>query len=90
MQPPLGFVKLIVAPEGDDRILGIRVVGREADALVSTASIMIDRELPYTYLIDSILPHPSLMECLKGAANIVAGNALAYEQGEEFSYSDLL
>ncbi len=90
MQPPLGFVKLIVAPEGDDRILGIRVVGREADALVSTASIMIDRKLPYTYLIDSILPHPSLMECLKGAANIVAGNALAYEQGEEFSYSDLL
>jgi dihydrolipoamide dehydrogenase len=90
MQPPLGFVKLIVAPEGDDRILGVRVVGREADALATTASIMIERHLPYTYLIDSILPHPSLMECLKGAAHIVAGNALAYEQGEEFSYSHLL
>lgn len=90
MQPPAGFLKLVVGPEGDDRILGVRVIGREADALVTAVSILIERQLPYTYLLDSILPHPSLMECLQGAAHIVAGDALAYEQGEEFSYDDLL
>lgn len=88
--PPLGFVKLIVGPDGDDRILGIRVVGRDADSLVSAASIMIERALPYTYILDSILPHPSLMECLQGAAHIIAGDALGYEEGEEFLYSYLV
>ncbi len=88
--PPLGFVKLIVGPAGNDRILGIRAIGRDADGLVSAASIMIEQGLPYTYLMDSIMPHPSIMECLQGAAHIVAGDALSYEEGEEFLYSDLL
>ena len=83
---PIGFVKLIVGAEGDDRILGIRAIGRDADALVAAASIMIERALPYTYILDSIMPHPSLMECLQGAAHIVAGDALSYEEGEEFLY----
>ena len=84
--PPIGFVKLIVGPEGDDRILGIRAIGRDADALVAAASIMIERALPYTYILDAMMPHPSLMECLQGAAHIVAGDALSYEEGEEFLY----
>ena len=40
MFPPIGFVKLIVGPDGDDRILGIRAIGRDADAIVGAASIM--------------------------------------------------
>lgn len=88
--PPFGFVKLIVGPDGDDRILGVRAIGRDADALVTTASILIERALPYTYLLDSLMPHPSLMECLQGAAHIVAGDALSYEEGEEFFYTYLI
>lgn len=87
--PPIGFVKLIVGPEGDDRILGVRAIGRDADALVSTASVLIDQALPYTYLVDSIMPHPSLLECLQGAAHIISGDALSYEQGEEFFFDYL-
>ena len=87
---PVGFVKLIVGPEGDDSILGVRAIGRDADALVAAASTMIDQALPYTYILDSILPHPSLMECLQGAAHIVAGNALSYEEGEEFHFANLV
>ncbi len=88
--PPLGFVKLIVGPGDDDRILGIRAIGRDADVLVASASIMIEQHLPYTYLLDAVMPHPSLMECLQGAAHIVAGDALSYEEGEEFVYSYLV
>ncbi|NNF66831.1 MAG: NAD(P)/FAD-dependent oxidoreductase [Gammaproteobacteria bacterium] len=89
MYPPLGFVKLIVGPPGDDRMLGVRVVGRDADTLVAATSIMIEQELPYTYLMESILPHPSLMECLQGAAHIIAGDALSYEEGEEYDFGSL-
>jgi dihydrolipoamide dehydrogenase len=90
--PPIGFVKLIVGPPGDDRILGVRAVGPSADAIVGAAAIMIERELPYTYILESIFPHPSLLECLKGTAHIIAGDALQYEEGEELTiaqaYSD--
>jgi len=88
MHPPLGFVKLIVGPKGDDRILGVRVIGRDADTLVAAASILIERQVSYDYLMHSIMPHPSLMECLQGAAHIIDGNALSYEQGEEYDYFD--
>ncbi len=84
MGSPFGFVKLIVGPDGDDRMLGIRAIGRDADSLISAASIMIEQQLPYTYLLNSIMPHPSLMECLQGAANIISGDALAFEEEEEF------
>ena len=89
LQPPVGFVKLIVAPLGDDRILGVRAVGPGADGIVGAASIIIERSLPYTYLLESIFPHPSLLESLKGAAEIVAHDALKYEDGEEISFEDL-
>ena len=85
IQPPIGFVKLIVGPPGDDRILGVRAVGPNADAIVGAAAIMIERGLPYNYILESIFPHPSLLECLKGSAHIIAGDALQYEEGEELT-----
>ena len=90
IQPPIGFVKLIVGPPGDDRILGVRAVGPNADAIVGAAAIMIERNLPYNYILESIFPHPSLLECLKGAAHIIAGDALQYEEGEELTIAQAL
>ena len=90
IQPPVGFVKLVVGPPGDDRILGVRAVGPNADSIVGAAAIMIERNLPYTYILESIFPHPSLLECLKGAAHIIAGDALKYEEGEELTISQAL
>ena len=90
IQPPIGFVKLIVGPSGDDRILGVRAVGPNADSIVGAAAIMIERGLPYTYILESIFPHPSLLECLKGAAHIIAGDLLQYDKGEELTISEAL
>jgi dihydrolipoamide dehydrogenase len=90
IQPPVGFVKLIVGPPGNDQILGVRAVGPNADAIVGAAAIMIERSLPYSYILQSIFPHPSLLECLKGAAHIIAGDALHYEEGEELTIAQAL
>ena len=90
MRPPIGFVKLIVGPEGDDRILGIRAIGGSSDTIIGAVSLMIERELPYTYLLESIFPHPSLLECLKGAAHIIAGDRLQYEEGEELTLAQAI
>ncbi|MEE2746749.1 MAG: NAD(P)/FAD-dependent oxidoreductase [Pseudomonadota bacterium] len=90
IRPPVGFVKLIVGPKGDDRILGVRAVGPGADTIVGAAAIMIERNLTYKYVLECIFPHPSLLECLKGAAHIIAGDALEYEEDELLTITQAL
>lgn len=68
-----GFVKLIVGPEGDDRILGVRACGPQADSLIGEVSLCIQNGLPYTYLMDAVHAHPSLSESLHNAARMLAG-----------------
>lgn len=73
MRSFMGFVKLIVGPEGDDRILGVRACGPQADTLIGEVSLCIQNNLPYTYLMDAIHAHPSLSESLHNAARMLAG-----------------
>ena len=68
-----GFVKLIVGPEGDDRILGVRACGPQADTLIGEVSLCIQYGLPYTHLMDAVHAHPSLSESLHNAARMLAG-----------------
>ncbi len=68
-----GFVKLIVGPEGDDRILGVRACGPQADSLIGEVSLCIQHNLPYTNLMDTMHAHPSLSESLHNAARMLAG-----------------
>jgi dihydrolipoamide dehydrogenase len=73
MQSREGFLKLIVGPQGDDRILGVRAVGAEADNVIGEVAVLIDKKVPYTYLLDCIHAHPSLAESLQNAARVIAG-----------------
>jgi dihydrolipoyl dehydrogenase len=68
-----GFVKLIVGPKGDDRILGVRAVGEQADNVIGTVAVLIDNHIPYTYLLDALQAHPSLGESLQNAARVLSG-----------------
>jgi dihydrolipoamide dehydrogenase len=72
MQSHEGFLKLIVGPNGDDRILGVRAIGTEADNVIGEAAVLIDKNVPYTYLLDCIHAHPSLAESLQNAARVIA------------------
>lgn len=68
-----GFLKLIVGPPEDDRILGVRAIGSQADTVIGEASVLIDNKVPYTYLLESTHAHPSLAESLQDAARVIAG-----------------
>lgn len=73
MQSHEGFLKLIVAPPGDDRILGVRAIGTQADNVIGEVAVLIDNKVPYTYLLDCMHAHPSLAESLQSAARVIAG-----------------
>ena len=71
-----GYVKLIVAPEEDDRILGVRAIGPMADSIIGEVSLLIEQDLPYTKLINMIHAHPSLSESLQSAAQLIEGSII--------------
>ncbi|HXV79224.1 MAG TPA: NAD(P)/FAD-dependent oxidoreductase [Candidatus Binatia bacterium] len=73
MQSHEGFLKLIVGPPGDDCILGVRAIGPEADNVIGEVAVLIDKKVPYNYLLDCIHAHPSLAESLQNAARVIAG-----------------
>lgn len=83
MQAPQGFVKLVVAPAPDDTVLGARGVGAGVDVICGEVSVMIEHDLPYTYLLDSIHAHPSMSESLQGAALIISGEKPDYHVFDE-------
>lgn len=83
MQSTEGFVKLIVGPPGDDRVLGARGIGEGVDVIVGQVAVMIEHGLPYTHLLNSIHAHPCLSESLKGAALMISGDLPPYISGEE-------
>jgi pyruvate/2-oxoglutarate dehydrogenase complex dihydrolipoamide dehydrogenase (E3) component len=66
-------VKLFVGTKGDDRILGVRAVGEQADNVIGTVAVLIDNHIPYTYLLDALQAHPSLGESLQNAARVLSG-----------------
>jgi dihydrolipoamide dehydrogenase len=72
MESHEGFLKLIVGPSEDNRILGVRAIGSQADTVIGEASVLIDNKVPYTYLLESTHAHPSLAESLENAARIIA------------------
>lgn len=64
-----GFVKIIVSDDGKDRILGMRAIGPQASAFITSIAYLINH---YSCLKDaekSIYPHPSItegiQECLR-------------------------
>ena len=71
-----------------NRIPLMREVLADMDTPLSAYKKLADE--PYTYLLESIFPHPSLLECLKGAAHIIAGDRLQYEEGEELTLAQAI
>ena len=82
MRSYAGFVKLVVGPEGDDRILGVRACGPQADTLIGEVSLCIQNGLPYTHLMDAVHAHPSLSESLHNVARMLAGLYPIHDQGD--------
>jgi pyruvate/2-oxoglutarate dehydrogenase complex dihydrolipoamide dehydrogenase (E3) component len=58
-----GFMKALIEADGD-RILGFTAFGPEAGEILSIVQLAMKAELPYTFLRDMILTHPTMAEGL--------------------------
>jgi dihydrolipoamide dehydrogenase len=70
-----GFVQ-VVAEQGSEVLLGVTIVGPEAETLISEASLALEMGATLTDLAESLHPHPSLGETLQEAAEAALGVAV--------------
>lgn len=64
-----GFVKVLTAP-GNDRILGVTIVGEQAGELISEFVLAIKHNIGLNKLLDTIHIYPTLSEANKYAAGV--------------------
>jgi dihydrolipoamide dehydrogenase len=69
-----GMTKLLIDPE-TQRILGVGIVGREAEALIAEGALAIEMGARARDLGSTIHPHPTLSETLGEAAEAFLGGA---------------
>jgi dihydrolipoamide dehydrogenase len=72
-----GLTKLILEPEST-RILGVGIVGREAEALIAEGVLAVEMGAVARDLTLSIHPHPTLTETLGEAAEVFLGGSTHY------------
>ncbi len=72
-----GLTKLVVEP-GSGRLLGMGVVGREAETLIAEGVLAIEMGAVARDLALSIHPHPTLSETVGEAAELFLGSAIHF------------
>jgi dihydrolipoamide dehydrogenase len=75
MDETKGFVKLVI-DAGDERVLGMSIVGPEAGNLISEAALAIEMGAYAPDIGLTVHPHPTLGEALMEAAKHAVGEAI--------------
>ena len=70
-----GLCKMVV-DEKTDRILGVGIVGPQADVLISEAAVAVELGLTAEKLGKVVHPHPTMSELLFEAAEAIHGRAI--------------
>ncbi len=81
MDAPDGLTKLILEP-GSGRILGMGIVGRNAEALIAEGVLAVEMGALAEDLALSIHPHPTLSETEAEAAELFTGSATHLLKGK--------
>jgi dihydrolipoamide dehydrogenase len=75
LQTQQGFVQ-VVAEQESEVLLGVTIVGPEAETLISEASLALEMGATLTDLAETLHPHPSLGETIQEAAEAALGIAV--------------
>ena len=71
-----GFFKLIVTPDDEMKILGMRAVGEHSSSAIQAVSLMIQEGISARKLADLVHPHPSIVEGIQECVRLLLGNSI--------------
>ncbi|KAI9004323.1 pyridine nucleotide-disulfide oxidoreductase-like protein [Hyaloraphidium curvatum] len=71
-----GFFKLIVTPDDEMRVLGMRAIGEHSSSAIQAVSLMIKEGISARKLADLVHPHPSIVEGIQECVRMLIGNSI--------------
>ncbi len=71
-----GFVKIVVAEDGSNRILGMRAAGPQASSTIMVIAHLMDQDKGLEDIMKSIHPHPSITEGIQECLRLLTGKSI--------------
>ncbi len=71
-----GFVKILVAEDGSNKILGMRAAGPQAASTVMVIAHLMDQDKAMDEIMKSIHPHPSITEGIQECLRLLLGKSI--------------
>lgn len=76
MRQTEGFIKLLAARDGSERILGMRVVGPQASSAIQGIAFLIDQGATLEDIDRCVHPHPAITEGVQECARLLLGRSI--------------
>jgi dihydrolipoamide dehydrogenase len=71
-----GFIKLLAARDGSEKILGMRVVGPQASSAIQGIAFLIDQGASLEDIDRCVHPHPAITEGVQECARLLLGRSI--------------
>ncbi|MBT8339174.1 MAG: hypothetical protein KJP07_04090, partial [Desulfatitalea sp.] len=76
MRASLGFVKIIVSDDEQQRILGMRAAGPQVSSTIMSVALLIDRNMSAIDVLGTMFPHPTMSEGIQECLRLLTGNSV--------------
>ena len=76
MRNTQGFVKVLVTDDGQNRLIGMRVIGEHASSAIQAISLLISMGKGIEELAELIHPHPSITEGIQECVRVLLGKSM--------------
>ncbi len=80
MRNTIGFIKIIVTDDDEMKVLGARIIGREASSAIEGLALLIYMNHGIAALAEMIHPHPAITEGVQECARIFQGTSILKPQ----------
>ncbi len=75
MRATSGFVKIIVADNAEQTILGMRAVGPQSSSTIMSIALLMDQGKGMTAVLESLYPHPTMSEGIQECLRLLLGKS---------------
>ncbi len=76
MRNTQGFVKVLVTDDGENKLIGMRVIGEHASSAIQAISLLISMGKGIEELAELIHPHPSITEGIQECVRVLLGKSM--------------
>jgi dihydrolipoamide dehydrogenase len=71
-----GFIKLLVANDDENKILGLKIIGNQASSAMQAVALLISMDKGIEEIAECVHPHPSITEGIQECVRMLLGKSM--------------